>query len=344
MRDESTEVSVPRILVAPDSFKGTHTATEAAVAIAAGIARSRATPLPCPAADGGEGTLGVLLDAQGGRLLEIETVDPLGRPTSAAFGLLSGGERTVAVVETATAIGLERLAADERDPWLASSEGAGILIAAAIAAGAKRVLVATGGSATVDGGCGAIEAIEASPGLIGDAELVVLCDVETPWESCAEIYGPQKGAGPELVPRLAQRLDEIAGSLPRDPRGVARTGAAGGLSGALWATYDARLESGAAYVLSASGFPGLLGVADAVVVGEGRLDRQSLEGKVVGEILGRARAAGVPAHAIVGKSELDGSEAEALGLRSVQQASTLAELTRAGQELVERWLDWPTRV
>lgn len=333
-REPSRPAGSRRILVAPDSFKGTHTALEVATAIAAGVARAGATPVVCPVADGGEGTLDVLLAARGGELVEVEVHDPLGRPISASFALLHGDAR-VAVVETAAAIGLDKLTEAERDPWAASTAGAGELIAAAAAAGAERILVATGGSATVDGGRGALDAIEPAGG-VGECELVVLCDVETTWELCAGVYAPQKGADAALVERLVARLDRLAGELPRDPRGVARTGAAGGLSGALWAAHGARLESGAAYVLEACGFDSLLAEADAVVVGEGRLDAQSLEGKIVGEITSRAGAAGVPVHAIAGGNDLTHADAARLGLASVRQAGTLDELTLVGGALVSR--------
>ena len=147
-------------------------------------------------------------------------------------------------------------------------------------------------SGTVDGGRGALEAVQ-EPGGIGDARIVVLCDVQTPWERCAEIYGPQKGADPLMVERLAERLDALAAELPRDPRGVAMTGAAGGLSGGLWAALDAALEPGAPYVLDAVRFDARLRGAHGVIAGEGRIDEQSVMGKIVGEIGDRALRAGV---------------------------------------------------
>jgi glycerate kinase len=163
--------------------------------------------------------------------------------------------------------------------------------------------------------------------------VTVLCDVDTPWERCAEIYGPQKGADAAMVGRLAARLDALAGELARDPRGVAMTGAAGGLAGGLWAALDARLVAGAEHVLDAIGFDDRLRGADAAVVGEGRIDEQSAMGKIVGAIARRAGAAGVPVHAIVGCDALDPAAAAAIGLRSVVEATTLAELEAAGERL-----------
>jgi glycerate kinase len=308
-----------RLLVAPDSFKGTFSAVQVAEAVARGAARARAVVDLCPVADGGEGTL----EALGGRAVLVPVHDPLGRPIEAAYSVLEDGR---AVVEMAAASGLGLLAEDELDPWAASTYGTGELIRAAVDAGAPEVLVAVGGSATVDGGRGALEALEGVR-----APIVVLCDVETPWERCAEVFGPQKGADPEMVERLAARLDSFAASLPRDPRGVPMTGAAGGLSGGLWAGLGAALVPGAPYVLDVVDFDERLRAADAVVVGEGKLDSQSLMGKIVGEIASRARGAGVPVHAIVGVDAL-GAESQ---LASVTEATTLAEIEAAGERLAQ---------
>jgi glycerate kinase len=319
-------------LAAPDSFKGTLAAGEVAGAIARGLRAAGADADPCPVADGGECTIDTLLAALGGRRLAAPAHDPLGRPIEAAFALLDAG---AAVVEAAAASGLGLVGPAERDPWSASSAGTGELIAAAIDRGARRVLVAPGGSATTDGGAGAIEAIAGGGGARG-AALEVLCDVRTPFERAAEVFGPQKGADPDMVRRLADRLEEMAGRLRRDPRGLPMTGCGGGLSGGLWAAFDARLRPGAAYVLDAVGFEARLARADAVITGEGRLDSQSLEGKLVGDIARRGRAAGKPVHAIVGINELDPDSARAAGLSSVKEAQTLAEIEAAARALAGR--------
>lgn len=322
---------MPSILVAPDSFKGTFSAVEVADAIGRGIERAGLEVDRCPVADGGEGTLEVVLASLGGRLVDVRAHDPLGRELLASFGLL-GGDGDRALVETAAASGLALLSQQELDPWNASTYGTGELISAALAAGAREVIVAVGGSATVDGGKGALEAI-AERGGTGGTRIVVLSDVETPWEHCAEIYGPQKGADPEGVRRLAARLEAYAAELRRDPRGVPMTGGAGGLSGGLWAGVGAELRPGAPYVLEVLGFDARLRAASAVVVGEGRLDRQSVMGKIVGQIAGHARAAGVPLHAIVGQAQIDDATAAQVDLRSVTEASTLTELESAGERL-----------
>ena len=237
------------VLVAPDSFKGTFRASEVAAAIGRGLeAVFAAAPDLMPVADGGEGTLEVLLLALGGETVGAEASDALLRPIKAGFGLVEDG--STAIVETAQAIGLPQIKQSERDAEAASSFGAGQLIAAAARSGAGRVVVAVGGSASSDGGAGAIEAIEQAGG-VGETELIVCCDVNTPFELAAKVFGPQKGADPAAVERLTARLTELAASFPRDPRGVAMTGCAGGLSGALWAQYDAALEPGARFVLSA---------------------------------------------------------------------------------------------
>ncbi|HZH25108.1 MAG TPA: glycerate kinase [Solirubrobacteraceae bacterium] len=319
------------VVVAPDSFKGTYSAVEVADAIAEGLERGGVTADRCPVADGGEGTLAVVVASLGGEVMRVPVRDPLGRPVEAEWALL-GGEGRRALLDMASASGLALVADDERDPWTATTYGTGQLIRAAVEAGAREVLVGVGGSATVDGGRGALAAIADAGGLDG-ADVVVLCDVQTPWERCAEIYGPQKGADPELVRRLEQRLEDYAAELPRDPRGRAMTGAAGGLAGGLWAGLGARLEPGAPYVLDAVGFTERLRGARAVVAGEGRLDAQSAMGKIVGEICSRARTAGVPAHAVVGRSELAASTARELGLASVTEATDLDALRAAGERL-----------
>jgi glycerate kinase len=318
-------------LVAPDSFKGTLSAPEVAAAIARGLEAGGAPPADvCPIADGGEGTAEILLGALGGQMVPARAADPLGRVVDAHFGLVEEGR--TAIVEVAAASGLGRTAVEERDPVAASSAGTGELIAAAVEAGARSILVAAGGSATTDGGAGALAAIRRAGGL-GEARLVVLCDVRTPFEMAAARFAPQKGADPAAVRRLTERLRRQARALPRDPRGVPMTGAAGGLAGGLWAAHGATLVPGAAYVLDALGVDERMRAARAVIVGEGCLDRTTLEGKAAGELAVRARQAGVPAHAVVGVNALDRFDARILDLQTILEARTVAELERAGAEM-----------
>ena len=320
----------PRALVAPDSFKGTFDAPTVAAALADGLEDAGWQADRCPVADGGEGTMALLVEALGGELVAARASDPLGRPVECHFGLVDGG--ATAIVEMAQASGLALVAPGQRDPWRASTRGTGELILAAIVAGAREIQVAVGGSATTDGGAGAIEAIRDGGG-IGAARLAVLCDVECAFEDAARVFGPQKGADPDVVVRLEERLAALAVALPKDPRGVRATGCAGGLSGGLWAAFDAELRPGAAAVLEALGVDERLGAAQLVVAGEGRIDGQSFGGKIVGELVRRARAAQVPIHAVVGASELSDGEAAAAGLERVWIASTLDEIAAAGRAL-----------
>jgi glycerate 2-kinase len=322
-----------QILVAPDSFKGTFPAPAVAGAIGRGLERAGFVPPDlCPVADGGKGTMAALLTALGGSTGGATVADPLGRPVQAGFGLIEDG--ATAIVEVAEASGLWRVAEGERDAEAASSRGTGELIVAAIEAGAQVVLVAAGGSATTDGGAGMIEAIEEAGGL-GGARLVVLCDVRTPFEQAARVFAPQKGADAAAVKRLSRRLDALAVRWPRDPRGVPMTGAAGGLAGCLWSVFGAILEPGARFVLQALNYDERMRAASAVIVGEGRLDETSLQGKALGEAATRARQAGVPCFAIVGTNALGSFGARMLDLQRVLEASTLAEIEESAASLVD---------
>jgi glycerate 2-kinase len=314
------------VLVAPDSFKGTFRAAQVAAAIGRGLASVGLVADLCPIADGGEGTLDASVRRRHRRRVTVS--DPLGRPVEAEY-CLNG---TTAVVETAAASGLTLITAKDRDAIAASTAGTGQLIAHAIASGARTIYVGVGGSATTDGGAGAIATIEAAGGTRG-AQLVVLCDVQTPFEHAARVFGRQKGATPAQVDWLTSRLEEQARRLTKDPTGVAMTGAAGGLAGGLWAAFDARLVRGAARVLDHLRFEARCRGARAVISGEGRLDHQSLEGKAVWEVAHRARGCDVPCHAIVGSQALSPEATRAVGLMSVRQAGTLAALERAAEEL-----------
>jgi glycerate kinase len=316
------------VLVAPDSFKGTFSATEVAGAIGRGLQDAGRPVDLCPVADGGEGTLDALAAGLSAERRQADVEDPLGRPIMAEFGLAG----QVAIVDTAAASGLGLVGPEERDAFAATTAGTGQLIAAAIDAGARVVYLGVGGSATTDGGAGAIKAIASAGGLRG-ARLVVLCDVRTSFEDAARVFGPQKGADAAEVKRLTARLNAQARRFERDPRGVPMTGAAGGLSGGLWAAFDAELVPGAAFVLDEVGFDARMRAARAVVTGEGKLDMQSLVGKVVSEVATRARQSGVPCHAVVGTRELDSMGARILDLDRVIEASTLAELEEAGRAL-----------
>jgi glycerate kinase len=332
-REENPTGRLQSILIAPDSFKGTFGAAEVAAAMAAGArdcdTGHRLEIDECPVADGGEGTGEVLLRALGGRQIPAPASDPLGRTIEAGFALLEGG--AVAVVETAAASGLGLVEAKQRDAVAASTAGTGELIVAAARSGARKILLAVGGTATSDGGQGAIDAIGRAGGL-GAAELVVLADVESSFEDAARIFAAQKGATEAEIEYLSDRLEAMAGRLPASPLGIARTGAGGGIAGGLWASYGARIVSGADYVLDTLDFDARIAKSDLVLVGEGRLDTQSLGGKIVGQILKRTIGAGVTCQAIVASSELSRSEAEGAGLAAVRTACSLDEIRAAARE------------
>lgn len=312
------------VVVAPDSFKGTFSATEVAAALARGLRAGGQEVVELPLADGGEGTMDALLVALGDEWRTAIVADPLGRPVGAAYGLLPDGS---AIVESAQATGLGRVPEADRDAWAASTHGTGELIIAAVRAGASRVLVAVGGTASTDGGEGAVAALEEA-GV--EMELLVLCDVRTPWEDAPRVFGPQKGADPTTVARLERRLEELAARAPRNPTGVPMTGAGGGLAGGLWAFCGAELVPGAPFVVDAIGFDANLLMAALCVTGEGSLDDQTAAGKVVAEIATRCLAAGIPCHAVVGRNLLGPG---ALGLAGVVEAQTLEEIEAAGRDL-----------
>jgi glycerate kinase len=301
-RDPADEV-----VCAPDKFRGTLTASQAAAALAEGFGAAGLPTVELPLADGGEGTLDALLAARGGEVLEARVVGPDGRPVAARYGLLHDG---VGVVEMAEASGIA-LVTGSNDPLRATTYGTGELIAAAARAGAREVIVGVGGSATVDGGHGALEALGWK---LPVAQVVVACDVQSVFLDAPRLFGPQKGAGPGEVAELERRLGAFAIELLDrtgvDVRRLHGAGAAGGLAGGL-AALGAELRPGLQVVAEAAGLAGQLERARLVVTGEGRLDRTSLVGKVVGGVLDAAASAGVPAAVIAGEV------AEGLQLRGV---------------------------
>jgi glycerate kinase len=326
-----------RVVVAPDKMRGSLTAPAFAAALAAGLARSGHEVRQVPLADGGEGFAAALVAAAGGELVPVDVVDALGAPITATLGLLPGG---VAVVETALAVGLELLG-DRRDPVGASTRGAGLLIAAALDAGAREVLVGVGGSATTDGGLGALDALGWD---LRGARVRVACDVRTTFVDAARVFGPQKGATPQDVTALTARLAALVGELTertgRDVRDLPGSGAAGGLAGGL-AALGASLEPGFDLVAEAVRLDDAIAAADAVVSGEGRLDATSLQGKVVGEVLARAAAGGVSRRVVVAGAADDDVRA-ALVAEGVEVSAltdladdTADAISRAG-ELVEQ--------
>ena len=285
-----------RLLAAPDKFRGTLTAREAAAAIAAGAGRAGWTTHEMPLADGGDGTLDVI----GGGDRWTTVTGPLGEPVEAAWRLDEDG---TALIEAAQACGLTLAGGPERnDPLRATSRGVGELIAAAVAEGAERIVVFVGGVASTDGGAGATEAVP-HPLLV---PLDVACDVDARFLEAADVFAPQKGATPEQVRILRQRLAKLV--VPDLPG----SGAAGGLAGGL-AAIGARLVPGFELVAERLGLDAQLTHSDLVLTGEGLVDATSGTGKVVGRVLAHARDAGVEALVVAG-DVAPGSPIEALSL------------------------------
>jgi glycerate kinase len=283
-------------LVCPDKFKGTLAAGDAAAAMERGLQRAGFEQIESlPLADGGEGMLDALVAARGGSRRTVTVTGPLGDPVDAEWALLPGG---VAVVEMARASGLE-LVPRVRDPLRASTRGTGELIGAALRAGARRVIVGVGGSATTDGGLAALEALGWS---FGAVPVTVACDVTTPFLDAATVFAPQKGATEAQVALLTRRLASLAEQYEQrtgvDVRTLSGAGAAGGLAGGL-AAIGAELEPGFDVVANAVGLDSALDGVDLVVTGEGRLDATSFAGKVVGGVLEWSADAAVPDVAVI---------------------------------------------
>ena len=323
-----------RVVIAPDKFKGSLSAPEAALAIARGV--SAAAPGAsidlAPMADGGEGTVEALVAATGGSFREADVSGPLGEPVRARFGMLGDGR--TAVVEMAAASGLTLIDRDRRDPSRTSTRGTGELLLAAVEAGARRVILGIGGSATNDGGAGLGQALgfrllgpdgdDLPPGggalgrldridpsgrdpRLAGVEVAVACDVDNPLcgpRGASAVYGPQKGASPGVVEELDRNLDHFARIVERDLgvaiRDLPGAGAAGGLGGGLVAFASGTLEPGVALVLGTVGLAGRLRDADLCLTGEGAIDASSAFGKTAVGVARLARSLGCPTLALVG--------------------------------------------
>jgi len=327
-------VLMVRVVVAPNALKGSLSAFDATTAIARGVraAAPSADVVSLPIADGGDGTSAVLCAARAGILRETIVPDPLGRPVRASFCLLDGGR--TAVVDVATGSGFALLAANERDPLVASSRGTGKLLGAALDAGAQTVILGVGGSATVDGGAGLLAALgvalldsSGAPIASGGAGLATLaridrtrlhpglsraairlaCDVNNCLlgdTGAARAFGPQKGATPQGVLELEHNLthfaEVIAETTGRDVRSTPYGGAAGGIAAALFGLLGASLEPGIDLVLDLLGFEQALAGADLVLTAEGFLDEQSLRNKGPSGVARWARRRGVPVILLAG--------------------------------------------
>lgn len=286
------------VVAAPDKFRGTASAAEAAAAVGRAVQAAGGACDEAPVADGGEGTL----EALGGSVRVTTVRGPLGESVAAEWRMHADG---TAVVEMARASGLTLVGGpDGNDPLRASTAGTGELIAAALDAGARRVMVGAGGSASTDGGLAALTAINPRRRIHAGIELVVACDVETLFVDAAEVFAPQKGATPAQVALLRRRLERLAQIYVRDyaidVTGLPGSGAAGGLAGGL-AAAGALLVAGFDVVAEALSLGERIAAADLVVTGEGTLDGESFEGKAVGGVVDLAVAAGVPVLVVAGE-------------------------------------------
>lgn len=305
-----------QVLAAADKFKGTASAAQVCAAIGHACWDLGLDCVEMPLADGGEGTLAVL----GGANRTATVTGPLGNMVQAQWGMHKG----VAVIEMAQASGLTLAGgADNNDPMGATTRGTGELIDRALNEGAKKIIVCLGGSATTDGGLGALAAIS-TPARLRAVEFLVACDVDTLFTDAAQVFAPQKGASRAQVALLTNRLEQLAQRYENDfgidVRKINGSGAAGGLAGAL-AALGATLMPGFDIVAEEVGFDEALRNADIVITGEGELDNTSFSGKVVGSVVDYADEAHVPVHAVVGNIDNDMLPE----LRSLVTATSLTE-------------------
>jgi glycerate kinase len=326
------------ILIAPNAFKNSLTAAAAADAILTGLNRSglSCTGERFPVADGGDGTGALLVERLGGKWMSCNVHDPLGRPVTAAFGLIDGGR--TAVIEMADASGIRLLGPDELSPLTATSYGTGELVRAALDSGAREIILGVGGSATVDGGAGILRALgvrfldrdgralSATPESlasldhldlleldqrIAQCRITVLCDVGNELlgaDGAAAVFGPQKGAGPADVERLDASLRQLADVVFRQTGrrigAVKHGGAAGGIAAGLYGLLDVQLVNGIDLFLQLTGFEERLEKADLVITGEGSIDDQTLQGKGPYGVASRAKQRGIPVIGLAGRVPL----------------------------------------
>lgn len=327
------------ILIAPNAFKNSLDASRVAKAIQQGLSLSRleCTPECFPIADGGDGTGSLLVESCRGVIIEKEVHDPLGRKIKSLFGLIDN--RKTAVIEMADASGLRLLNQDELNPMRASSYGTGELIKAALDKGVDKIVIAMGGSATVDGGCGILSALGITfsddngerllaipeelvnmakidtstlDTRILNCEVVILCDVDNLLlgpQGAAAIFGPQKGASPDDVNSLEAFLEKFAAvsmsQSGKNMEAIKHGGAAGGATAGLNTWLNAKLVNGIAYFLSLTNFDAALNRSDLVITGEGSIDRQTLQGKGPYGVAVKAKDKNIPVIGLAGKIPLE---------------------------------------
>ncbi len=340
-----------RIVIASDSFKGSLPSMEVAKAAAIGVnaALPDCMTTLLEIADGGEGTFQTLTHHFNGKITETSVTDPLGRKINASYGTAVINGRKTAIIEMAQASGLTLLSPDERNPLHTSTYGTGEMILDAFRNGCRRFIIGIGGSATNDGGTGMLEALgfvfkdrdgQAMKGMCGgkigqicsiehlnvsrdilEAEFIIACDVETPFcgpEGAAAVFGPQKGATPEIVAKLEKGMQNLNSAITKaygtDLSDMEGSGAAGGLGGAFKACLGAELRRGIDIVLDTIDFKEIIKDADLIITGEGRIDSQTAKGKVISGITSRAAEAGIPVIAMAGIVELSDKERSEMGL------------------------------
>ncbi|MCW3489454.1 glycerate kinase family protein [Dethiobacter alkaliphilus] len=325
------------IILAPDSFKGSLSATEVAESMARGVQQvfPQAEIIKLPFSDGGEGLVHALVNATGGEIRKQKVTGPLGEEVLAFWGVL--GDRETAVIEMAAASGLLLVPEEKRKPLITTTYGTGELIKAALSAGFTRLIIGIGGSATNDGGAGMAQALGASltdhegneipfggaalarlahidtsriNPLIKDAEILVACDVNNPLTGptgASAIYGPQKGATAEMVAQLDESLKHYAQIILRDlniaVEQIPGAGAAGGLGAGIMAFLGGSLRSGIDLVMDTVGFTEKLANCDLIITGEGKLDAQSAYGKVPVGVARKAKEKKVPVVVLAGSVE-----------------------------------------
>ena len=363
-----------KILIAPDSFKDCLSAKEVASALSRGIQKvlPDATCILLPMADGGEGTVESLVDATGGKRIQLKVLDPLMRETESFYGITGDGES--AVIEMAAASGIELLKMEERDPWITSTFGTGQLIRDALDRGVRKILLGIGGSATNDGGAGMAQALgvkfsgkygpisvqgggalseveqihmEGLDPRLAAMEIAVACDVSNPLSGprgASAVYGPQKGADGAMVQKLDQNLVHFAGliweQLGKEISEIPGAGAAGGLGAGLMAFLDASLMKGFDMIAGAVGLEEKIGEADLVITGEGKMDAQTRFGKTPFGVAQMAKRHGKPVIGVAGTLDEDASALYEEGfdvLMPIQEKpGDLETSLRDGKQLLER--------
>lgn len=342
-----------KIVIASDSFKGSLSSLEVAASAKMGILEvlPNCEVVEVNVADGGEGTVGAIVQALQGEMIVAEVKDPLGRSIRATYGLAG----KMAIIEMAAASGLPLLLEEERNPMQTSTYGTGELIMDAINRGCEHLLVGIGGSATNDAGTGMLQAMgyrfyDANDRLIAwctgetlqhiariddsqvdkrvaNVRFTVACDVDTPFcgpNGAAVVFAPQKGADASMVALLEEGMQSFAAVIQNkyglDVRSIAGSGAAGGMGGAFYAFVPSTLKKGIEMVLDAIGFDGLIANADLVITGEGKIDYQTAKGKTAAGVLARAKQQNIPVVAIGGGVEWC-EELDTMGFRAIYQTS-----------------------